>query len=82
MLAPARDALPVQAHEAPVSILDSTAFQSAWVDGRDVRGIPLCCGRAVMRFGVSWCEPHARRVIRPAAWVAFIEVRPFRRSCG
>ncbi|GLK85970.1 hypothetical protein [Ancylobacter defluvii] len=55
----------------PVSLLARTDFQCAWIEGEAEDGFALCCGAPVMRHGLSWCEPHARRVIRPAAWDAY-----------
>lgn len=55
----------------PVSLLARTDFQCAWIEGEAEDGAALCCGAPVMRRGLSWCEPHARRVIRPAAWHAY-----------
>lgn len=55
----------------PVSLLARTDFQCAWIEGETEHGAALCCGAPVMRRGRSWCEPHARRVIRPAAWHAY-----------
>ncbi|MCB4767965.1 GcrA family cell cycle regulator [Ancylobacter sp. Lp-2] len=55
-------------HRPTVSILAREDFQCAWIAGDGEDGFALCCGAPVMRAGLSWCEPHARRVIRPSHW--------------
>ncbi|GAB4068364.1 hypothetical protein KHC28_15625 [Ancylobacter sonchi] len=70
---PAQDqAAQDQAPPTPaVPLLARTDFQCAWIVGGGADGFVLCCGAPVMRHGQSWCEPHARRVIRPASWNAY-----------
>ncbi len=77
--APSRDARHVHAHEKEtspssagvVTILARAPWQCSWIAGTGEDGLALCCGHRVMRPGTSWCEPHARIVIRPAAWEHF-----------
>ncbi|MBS7542993.1 hypothetical protein [Ancylobacter oerskovii] len=68
---------PVADHDSvapalPVSILARTPLQCAWIEGEGTDGFAQCCGARVMRHGLSWCEPHARRVILPSAWHLYV----------
>lgn len=51
------------AHRDPIPFLDRSVFECAWiVDGKDHRGLALCCGRRTS-WG-SYCADHRARSLK------------------
>ena len=63
MPSPPVDPPPYVAHRDPIPFLDRSIYDCAWiVDGKDHRGLALCCGRRTS-WG-SYCAEHRRRSLK------------------